>query len=145
MKCLSTIPAFIFLFLLANSCVAQKDMIDIKNVLNSAVSWNFIRGITQDLKGNMWFATLNGLVQYNGVNYTVYTNNPSSPASLPNNTIQAICADANGNIWAGSHSGLSRFDPATRAFTNYLHIPGDSSSLGDSPVIALTEDHEGYI
>src|SRR5678815_4943471 len=90
----------------------------------------------------MWVATHSGLIQYNGVDFTIHTHDASNPNSLPGNKVQAICIDANGNIWAGTIKGLSRFDPASGVFRNYAHIPGDSSSLSDDVVNAVMEDHE---
>src|SRR4030095_2315675 len=66
----------ISLFLFATTSTGQTDQVYIKKVLPPEGAWQFITGIAQDLKGNMWFATPNGLFKYNGVSFKTYTNDP---------------------------------------------------------------------
>jgi len=52
-----------------------------------------------------------------------------------------ITEDNAGDIWvATGGGGVNRFNPARRAFTRYLPIPGDSTSLPDALTYSVFED-----
>src|ERR1700744_3370539 len=46
--------------------------------------------IMQDSRGFMWFGTRDGLNRYDGVNVTVYKNNPHVSSSIRDNFIRCI-------------------------------------------------------
>src|SRR4051812_12272094 len=52
-----------------------------------------VKRIVQDKQGYMWFATMNGLFQYDGYQIISYKNDPISPG---NNKLITVCADATG-------------------------------------------------
>ncbi len=71
---------------------------------------NSIRGIAQTPEGHLWLATWEGLVSYNGLEFTVY-NRGNTPGMLDNG-IGAFYADPNGVLWIGDSRGnLGRRDP----------------------------------
>lgn len=88
------------------------------NVVNtpSMVS-DYIKCMTKDNAGNIWFGTSAGLIKFDGVNFISYT----TSNGLPNNTINSIDS-YNNMLYIGTSSGLSRFDGTI--FTNYN--PGNS-------------------
>ncbi|MBV7532126.1 two-component regulator propeller domain-containing protein [Chitinophaga sp. sic0106] len=104
-----------------------------------------INAIIKDRFGLMWFATDDGLAQYDGTNFTVYRNKNNDPHSLPANEIPAIYEDRSGTIWIGTSGGsLSMYD---RKHDNFLNFPAGQgpNSLGSNVVKAITSDHHGRI
>ncbi len=70
---------------------------------------NSIRDIVQTPDGRMWFATWEGLVSYDGLDFHVQ-NRGSDPA-LPDNGIGALALDASGNMWfSDSRGDIGRHD-----------------------------------
>jgi ligand-binding sensor domain-containing protein/two-component sensor histidine kinase len=59
---------------------------------------------------------------------------------LSNNYVRKILQDSEGFIWVATEDGLNKFDSYT--FQVYKHIPGDSTSLTNHPVVALIEDDD---
>lgn len=71
---------------------------------------NSIRGIAQTPEGHLWLATWEGLVSYNGLEFTVY-NRGNTPGMLDNG-IGSFYADSKGRLWIGDSRGnLGRRDP----------------------------------
>ncbi|MDO1444988.1 two-component regulator propeller domain-containing protein [Rhodocytophaga aerolata] len=59
---------------------------------------------------------------------------------LSNNYVRKILQDSEGFIWVATEDGLNKFDSYT--FQVYKHIPGDSTSLTNHPIVALVEDND---
>ena len=79
---------------------AQTDETISFNSSNSGLSDNYINAITIDKSGYKWLATNDGLVKYDGKNWTTYNDDTSD---LPEDCIIALTIDDD-NIWIGSHS-----------------------------------------
>ena len=62
---------------------------------------SFISSITQDKRGNMWFATSSGVLKYNGKDFKVF----NERNGLASNAAQTILCDNENNIWLGTLSG----------------------------------------
>ncbi|WP_443938412.1 hybrid sensor histidine kinase/response regulator [Pedobacter sp. MW01-1-1] len=73
---------------------------------------------TQDKKGFIWFATLNGLCRFDGNNIVTYTNNYHVVSSVINSRILNIYYDKGLNgLWLGTQGGgLLFFDIETEQF-----------------------------
>lgn len=93
---------------------------------NSSSAWTFwnrttmllpigaysVKDFSQDNSGNLWIATTNGLIKYDGITFTRFT----TTNGLPNNIIN--CLDFSNNmLYIGTADGLSRYDGLI--FTNY--------------------------
>ena len=83
----------------------------------NSINDNSIYDIHEDAKGNLWFATLNGLNKLNWdraddkVMFKQYHNNQDVPNSLPSNKLIAI-EEINEQLFFGSRHGLFTYDPA---------------------------------
>ena len=68
-----------------------------------------ISDITEDIHGNMWFATTNGVSMYPGGEFTNFT----TKDGLQDNQISSVLADSKGNVWVGTEKGVSKYDGKT--------------------------------
>lgn len=63
--------------------------------------------IYQDKEGYMWFATRDGLCQYDGYAIRTYKSNLYTPELLTNNVIYCVVEDNDSRLWIGTYSGLN--------------------------------------
>jgi len=71
-----------------------------KITVANGLSSNTVSSIAQDKNGRIWFATYNGLSYFDGRDYFIIKNKPSSGESmLPGNEPKYINVDRAGNIW----------------------------------------------
>ena len=139
-------PAHLFnailLILLLQSTGASAQDISFQRVdLPDINIQSLITGITQDLRGNIWFTSAgSGLFEYDGIHLKSYTHDPLNPSSLTNNMIECIYADKRGNLWIGTWGGLDKLDPATGVF---IHYNAKNSSISGDTITCILQDHEG--
>lgn len=132
-------------FSLFTSGISQRTIIPAGSFGERGLPYSIL-DILQDSRGYMWFASLNGLVRYDGYNYAIYNHNPFDTTSLAHDFVSCILEDReDGALWVGTNDGLSRFDPRTGAFTSYYHRPGDTSSLPGNIIIRLAQSENGDI
>lgn len=91
--------------------------------LLQGLSQSTVVGITQDRKGNMWFATHDGLNRFDGYSFMVYQYDESDSTSISDDIIRTVMTDRGGNVWAGTHRGLSLYDMNKDAFRNFYYLP----------------------
>lgn len=70
---------------------------------------NYVQSIAEDLTGNMWFGTQNGLSEFDGIQWTNYT----SSDGLAGNNIICIATDIDGSLWFGTDNGITHYDGTT--------------------------------
>ncbi len=99
----------------------------------------------QDRQGFMWFASDNGLIQYDGYSYKLIRNIPGRPDSLLSNRVVSVYIDSEETLWVGTVEGLSRYDPDRQSFTHFRHDPGNPESLGSAEVQSIVEDQQGVL
>lgn len=86
---------------------------------------NTVFSVLQDRRGFLWIGTADGLVRYDGYDFTVYRHAPSDSTSISNNSIRTLANGPGGTLWVGTSNGVNQFDPETRSFVRY---PLDSAS-----------------
>ncbi len=64
---------------------------------------SYVYQIAEDNFGNLWFATEAGLLEFDGINWSLI-NSKNSP--LDTDAIRAVAVDQQGNIWIGTLLGL---------------------------------------
>ena len=89
--------------------------------VNEGLSQSTVFDIAQDLQGNMWFATYDGLNKYDGYDFTVYQHNEEDPNSIGSDIIRACTVDSQGRMWIGTEEGLSLYDADRDAFHNFTY------------------------
>jgi ligand-binding sensor domain-containing protein/signal transduction histidine kinase len=107
-----------------------------------SLSDNDVNSIIEDNNGNLWFGTYGGGINYfNGRSqkFTHYHNNPEDENSLSSDLVRVLLVTNDGNVWIGSEGGLSLLDDSGDkiTFSNYSHIPGDTSSLSTNHIFCL--------
>jgi len=93
-----------------------------------------VTDIAVDGEGHMWFATIDGVTEFDGTTWRTYTEDDG----LVNNIVYDIFIDAANHKWFGTYDGLSRFDGNT--WTTY--------STGDEMcdyISAVAIDAAGHI
>jgi len=104
----SKILLFVILLALPAAAPAQNKPVSVSNAeyiveqsytTEYGLPANGVNDLYQDSKGYLWAATYNGLVRYDGINFTVF--NANNMSELDSNRFMGVTEDLNGNIWAG--------------------------------------------
>ena len=136
---------FIYLSSLGLYTSAQTFSFD-RYTIDNGISNSYITCIIQDRKGFIWIGTLNGLNRFDGYKFEIFRYNPLDKKSIGGNYIRCLYEDKKGNLWIGlKDGGLSMMNCTTGEFTNYVHIPGKSSSLSYNDVAGICEDRKGNL
>lgn len=98
----------------------------------NGLSHNTITSIYQDFRGFMWFATLDGLNLYNGMDVMVYKYEKDNPNSLPDNVVKQITGDHQGNIFCRTEKGLLKLNIYTQQFSTIVREPISDIYFNDS-------------
>jgi ligand-binding sensor domain-containing protein/signal transduction histidine kinase len=102
---------------------------------------NFIYSVIQTRDGYLWFTTLDGLVRYDGVQFTVF--NTSNIRNLVSNRLTDLFEDREGALWIGTEGdGLVKWRPA-KAEAAAVYTTKDG--LRDNYINAIYEDDGGNL
>lgn len=96
---------------------------------------NYVKSILQDNNGNIWLATNNGVIKYDGFQFHRFRQH-SKLNSLEGREINDIVEDRDGNIWitAWGDIGLQRYNPIEDQFYAYKHdVHNPNSISGNFP------------
>jgi len=131
MKYGSTLILF-FLSLLFSQLSKGQNFQKISN--KEGFNQNTVFEIVQDHYGFLWFATPNGLISFDGHQYTTYTGGPNQQNSISDNYISALFIDKEGLIWIGNRTGLDVYAPSRERFVR-APIPGqyNVNHIADDP------------
>ncbi|CTP84081.1 hypothetical protein XTPLMG730_0672 [Xanthomonas translucens pv. phlei] len=98
---------------------------------------NSLRDLAKTPDGRLWFATWEGLVRYNGLDFTVIDR--STRPGLPDNGVGALCLGRDGALWlSDSRGNLGRYDRAG-TWRFWVQPPGWPRAL----IHAMSEDRHG--
>lgn len=99
----------------------------------------FIRSVTEDSKGRIWFGTAGlGLIRYENGVFTNFRGNES----IAQNTIRALYEDHKGQLWAGSFGGgLQRFEQNGSKNSGHLvNALSTKNGLTSDYIFAIAQD-----
>jgi ligand-binding sensor domain-containing protein len=71
------------------------------STVNQYITNSGINDIEEDSKGNIWVGTDDGLIKYDGRNFSFIT----MANGLPDNIITALLSDSKGRLWIGTYFG----------------------------------------
>ena len=117
------------------------------------VSYNDIRCLYNDKRGNLWIGTAGGgldkivLAKKGEYYFEHYNYDKEKKWSLSNNDVRAITEDNSGNIWIGTAYGLNKLSsPGNNSkFETFYADPGEKSSLSGNWINALYAGQEGLL
>ncbi len=105
---------------------------------NSDLPVTTIHALAQDLNGYLWLGTLDGLIRFDGVKFTLFRN--ETHPGLVSNNIRKLISGSDGSIWIGTEeAGLVRMKNGV--FTHY----GREQNLKDHHIFCLGEAPDGSI
>jgi ligand-binding sensor domain-containing protein len=114
--------------------------------IDDGLSQNAGLAFLQDRQGFLWIGTQDGLDRYDGHQIVEFRNDPENENSLINNSIISLFQDREGYIWIGTWGGgVSRYDPITKLFVNYISDPNKPDSLINPTVTDIYQDDNGTI
>lgn len=137
-----------FLFLLFPLSIWGQDFEIKKLGRQQGLSNNYIKDITQDTRGFLWFATEEGLSCLEGNNIKVFLKDELNPEKgLNANELNCVYADQNDPlIWIGTQrAGLCSYNYRTNHFTSYSPDSNDPHSLSFSGVTAIAPAQDGNL
>ncbi len=115
---------------------------------SNSISYNDIRGLVEDPKGNLWIATGGGGLNYYDVSrkqFLSFKYNDNDKASLSSNNLTSIQLEGN-NLWLGSSDGgVNLFDIITRKAQHYQNNEADSNTISSNNILSLFKDSRGNL
>jgi signal transduction histidine kinase/ligand-binding sensor domain-containing protein len=86
----------------ASSTVIAQYRFDVLNT-DTGLPQNSVLAILQTHDGYLWFTTLDGLVRYDGVRYTVF--NKANSKGINSNRFRSLYEDTDGTLWISTEDG----------------------------------------
>lgn len=93
-----------------------------------------INDIAQDSSGLMWFATYDGLIQYDGYRFRTFRPEIGNEMSIPSKKTTGLFLDSRNNLWItlGGNDGIVRYDAVKELFHSYeVNFQHSTSRLYD--------------
>lgn len=109
--------------------------------LKQGLSFGIVNSIVQDDKGLMWFATSDGLNQFDGNTFKIFKFNADNKNSLSGNYVKSIFKDKDGVIWVSSRNGLNEFSADKNQFIR--HHPSPANNNTDNDVSDISQARNG--
>ncbi len=105
-----------------------------------------IMSALEDENGFLWFGQVDGLFQYNGIDFKPFVPDPADASSLTHGRPMVLANGTDHAIWIGTNSGgISRLDLNTYKFETLRHLSSDSNSLGGNNIGGIYVEDSGII
>lgn len=113
----------------------------------TSISSNFVHKFCEDLQGNIWIGTFNGLNQYDNKTGKFHRYvKQENKKSLSYSSIWSLFCDRQGTIWAGTYfGGVNYFNPQKQVFREYQSSSKENEGLSSPIVSRITEDDKGNL
>lgn len=103
-----------------------------------------IRCLMMDQTGFLWIGLGNGLMRYDGYNFTRYLHDPEDSTSLSADWVSCLAEDSHGDIWVGTHNGgISRYNRVSDDFTQFPADRKDPDAVGNAQILNFCFDQAG--
>ncbi|HMC59595.1 MAG TPA: two-component regulator propeller domain-containing protein, partial [Candidatus Solibacter sp.] len=111
---------------------------------NEGLSGAPVNAIAQTTDGQLWLGTGDGLVRFNGANFTRFRR--SNVPQVVDNEITALAADPAGGLWAATSSGgVLRYVPGSALTAGKFEHYGSREGLPDDHLLTMAVDPQGRI
>ncbi|MBN1118431.1 MAG: response regulator [Bacteroidales bacterium] len=125
---------------------------EIKNIAfdpknEKGISSNSIHAIYEDSRGDLWFGTYGGGINfYNtaGENFRHIKSIPERKNSLINNNVN-VFFELNSEIWIGTEGGLSVYNEQKKQYTSFPNVTNNTHSNSSDAIWSITKDHDGNL
>lgn len=137
MKKMFSFKFFIF-FIFSLGLIAQDTDLYFEHIVyGDGFPQSLISNINQTENGFIWIGTENGLIRYDGYNFTRYVKDENDEGSISNNHVNVIYEDKEKNLWIGTNNGINYFKKKTNNFlpVDVLPIKG-----GRNYISSIIED-----
>jgi signal transduction histidine kinase/ligand-binding sensor domain-containing protein/CheY-like chemotaxis protein len=106
-----------------------------------------LRRIVQDSEGNLWFATMNGMIErVKTTGEFIYHSVLYEENYELNLFYRTLYIDNDGIIWGGSQNGgLVKYDRGKKKFTHYRNDPNNKASISSNVVYAIFDSGDGFL
>ena len=107
-----------------------------------------VHSIVETSDGLVWIGTGRGVVQLDHNDHVrgFFHHAAGTADSLSSDHAIALLEDAAGDVWVGTFGGgISRYDPATRRFTNFRYDATDPGGLSGDSIDCMYRDRTGLV
>lgn len=117
---------------------AQPDCLFTHYSSEDGLSQNTVMSILQDHKGNMWFATWDGINKFDGYSFKPYKARLDNGLVLSHNRVDYMTEDRYGFLWLQTYDNHAyRFDPRTETFEEVTGEDGTASATNVTKIKVL--------
>ncbi|MBA4317209.1 MAG: hybrid sensor histidine kinase/response regulator [Flavobacterium sp.] len=109
---------------------------------DESFSQSMISSIHQTKKGFIWIGTANGLMSYDGYNFSRYVYKKDIVSSISNNHINVVLEDNEKKLWIGTNNGLNLFD---KKGDNFIRIDIPPIKGGRNYISSIIQDADNRI
>ena len=99
---------------------------------------NDVTSIVQDRFGFLWFGTQDGLIRYDGYEFSIFRHDRSDDRSLAASFVRALHKDHLGRLWVGTDLGINLYAEASNDFIRF-------SLTASGTIYDIAEDADGRI
>lgn len=134
----------IFLWLLTSPVYSQMNPANLTHYRET--DGNNIYDVITDQYGFIWMATGNGLIRFDGHEFTRFYHDPNDSTSISQILIYSILEDRNGRIWIGCVDDINVYDPKSGGFKSYNFKSLIGVAEEDIPVVTtITQNSNGTL
>ncbi len=110
---------------------------------SSGLTSDFVHGIGEDAKGNVWVGTDEGANVITDISDKVihHVHNETDSTSLPHNTVDDIMLDSHNNLWLATGGGLAQYVEGHDMFKTFTEKDG----LPNNMIKSIEEDAHGRL
>ena len=110
--------------------------------IENGLSQTSVKCIFQDSRGFLWIGTADGLNKYDGYEFKIYRNNPSSRNSLKSNDITCVFEDTKSrSLWIGTQNdGINIYSRDKDLFYRFGHDNKNNLSLSGNSIREINTD-----
>ena len=89
---------------------------------NIGLNSNTVADVIVDYSNNLWVATRGGGLNKYNLKTRVFDHHATRTDrnSLVNNEVRALQQEASGTVWIGTNNGVSKYDPKSDSYVNYV-------------------------